>query len=901
LTLNGVDVVDGETVQLRSRTTSVNVVAVTRDSAASVKIAGRSGLQVGSNDVVITVTAPDQKTVRTITVKAVVAPLSTNTNLSTFTVNGQTVADNGTLQLAPLTRAVTVVASPEDAESVVLVAGRSGLVDGPNTLTATVTSASGAVKTYTVTLNVRVLSTDVTLSAFTLNGSPISTELVDVDPGTTSVAVVATATSRFSTVAISGNTGLRVGENLVSVLVTAESGATRTYKVTVKVPLSNNTGLKTLQVNGVDAAPDSTVNLVRGTTAVAVKVATVDGDAKFLVSGANALVSGANTLTVRVTAANGTTVTEYKVTLFVALPSADASLKSIKLNGSTVVDKDTVNVPAKTKSVAVEAQTSSPEATASITGATGLIDGENTVNILVTAANGTTRTYTITVRVLVLSSDATLNSLTVNSSAYAASSVVEVPFGSRSVDVGVVTNDAGASFAVIGNGALKTGDNTVVVRVTAVNGSVVDYPVAVKVLKSANTALTVLTVNGQDALVSGVVTVPARTSVALVKAVTSDSEASVVVSGTALVAGQANVVSVVVTAANGSSSRTVLVTVNVTALSSDSTLKANSLKVNDAVYTVGTQVDLPIGSKSVAVVAAASDSGASVEVSGNTDLKPGLNNVVVKVTAANGSHTDYVVKVFVASRSTNALISTVAKSWTIDGVDVAVEGTIVDLAAGRTSVSAVAKPADSKATIAVTGATGLKAGLNTVTFTVTAEDGVTKASYTRDVRVAELSSNTNLRSLTIADTLALDGGSIDVPAGTTRVSVLPILESSEATVTVSGKTDLVVGANTVTVTVRAPSGAVSVTTVNVQVARAASNTALSSFTVNDQLVSDGSTISVSSGTTRVRVSAIAEDGQASVEVNGKTGLKFGANTLTVVVTALSGDSTTYTVTVNVGN
>jgi len=195
----------------------------------------------------------------------------------------------------------------------------------------------------------------------------------------------------------------------------------------------------------------------------------------------------------------------------------------------------------------------------------------------------------------------------------------------------------------------------------------------------------------------------------------------------------------------------------------------------------------------------------------------------------------------------------------------------------------------------------LKAGLNPVTFTVTAEDGTTSVSYTRNVRVAALSSNTTLTSLTIAEISAADGQTVNVPFGTTRVSVIPVLESAEAKFTISGNTELVTGANELLVTVTAPSGAVTVTTVNVQVAAAASITTLSTFSINNQAVTNNGSISVAAGTTRVSVSAIADDPKASVEVTGKSGLKSGANTLTVKVTSLSGASRTYTVTVNVGN
>ena len=895
LTLNGADVVDGQTVQLPSRTTAVNVVALTRDPAAIARVTGRTGLVVGSNDVVVTVTAADLKTIRVITIKAVVAPLSSNTDLSTFTVNGLAAEDKGTLVLPPLTRVVTVVATPADAESVVAISGRSNLVDGTNTLTATVTAANGTVKTYTVTLNVRVLSSDVTLSAFTINGTAPVEGVVTVAPGTTTATVVATPTASTSSVVVSGATGLRTGDNALSVLVTAESGSTRTYRVTVKVPASNNTALRSLSINGVEAAAGSTVNLPRGTTGVAVRVATADSQAKFAVTGATALVAGSNTLSVKVTAVDGTEFT-HTVTLFVALPSADTGIKSIKVNGSTVAVDGTITVPALTSAVVVETLTNDPEATASVSGRTGLVGGNNTVTVVVTAANGTsTKSYSVTVRVLVLSSDVTLKNFTVNTQAFVEGLTVSVPFGTRSVDVVAETSDAGAKFAVLGNGTLKTGNNNVTLRVTAVDGTTKDYAVVVNVLKSSSTVLNALFVNGQNALTGSTITLPARTTLAQVKAATADAEATVAVTGTTLTTGS-NTVVVTVTAADGTTKRTVNVTVVVTALSSDSTLK--SVTANGAPYTA--RVDLPIGTKSMPVVAVANDSGASVEITGNTNLVAGLNSIRVRVTAANGTFTDTTVEAFVLSRSANAALSSVAGTWLINGVDVATFGTVVDLPAGRTAVTASARTEDSKATLTIRGTTDLVAGDNVVTFAVKAENGMT-TEYTRTVRVAALSSNTTLTSLTVADSVVVSGGTVNVPFGTTRVSVIPVVASPEAKFTISGNTGLTTGNNSVLVTVTAPSGAQTVNTVTVVVAAPASNTGLSTFTINDQAVTNNATINVAAGTTRVRVSAIADDAKASVEVTGKSALTAGANTLTVKVTALSGASTTYTVTVNVGN
>jgi hypothetical protein len=355
-------------------------------------------------------------------------------------------------------------------------------------------------------------------------------------------------------------------------------------------------------------------------------------------------------------------------------------------------------------------------------------------------------------------------------------------------------------------------------------------------------------------------------------------------------------VTVTVTAADGSK-RVVVISVYVTPLSSDTSLK--TFTVNGEV--VQGSIDLPVGSKSVTVVAVANDGGAKVEITGNTSLNPGSNTVRVRVTAANGDVKDYTVIANVAARSTNADISDLAGSWTINGVDVSSASTVVELPAGTTSITASAKTANSKATLLITGTSGLSAGLNTVTFTVTAEDGTTSKIYERSVRVKALANNVNLTSLTVAGSSVVNGSTVNVPAGTDRVTVLPVLESDEARFTISGNSLLATGRQDVVVTVTAPSGATAKYIVTVVVAAPASNTKLSTFTVNGTAVTNGASISVVKGTSRLRVAAVAEDAKASVAITGKSDLKAGSNILIVTVTALSGDSSTYTVTVNVGN
>ncbi|MEI7419724.1 MAG: hypothetical protein WCK24_02565, partial [Actinomycetes bacterium] len=1058
LQVNGTDVEDGATIELPARTTAVTVLVQTRDGAATFKITGRSGLVVGNNDIVVTVTAPDGKAVKAYTIHAVVAPVSSNTGLAVFTVNGETVTDGSTVDLPALTRSVSVVATPADVEAVAVVSGKNNLVDGSNTLTVVVTAADRSVKTYTVTLVVRVLSSDSTLKTFTFNGQSAAGNVFTTAPKATSVDVVAIANDGKASVVVSGNTGLRVGSNVVTVLVTAENGSSTSYKVTVTVPENNDATLKSLTVNGVEVLSSLTAGpLATGTRSATVKAVTNDPLATFSITGATGLVAGNNVITVTVTAADGVAVEKYEIATSVALPSSDKGLKTFKINNLSVTDGSAITVPALTQSVTVEATATDASSTVVVSGKSGLVEGNNSVKVVVTAQDESSATYTVTVKVLSLSADNSLKTLQVNGVDYTVGQTVELPYGTRSATVKAEANDS-AAYVAVSSSVLKTGLNTVTVKVTAANGSVTTSSITIRVARSSNTELSSLTLNGHDVLSGGAIVLPARTVVAVVKAVTSDSEAVAVVSDIALVPGS-NTVKVAVTAADGTTVRNILIpvtvtplssnvnlsllqvndsgvvdgatvnvahrvasvsvvanaadadatvavsgntglktgnntvsilvtaadgtqktytvivavakssnkdlqsltvngidalggsvtlpprtttavvkavtadaqatvsvtgtslvvgsntvevtvtaadgskhvrsiTVTVTAISSDNTLK--SFKVNNVDYVADSTVQLGFGATAVTVFAVANDATAKVQVTGSTGLTEGLNTVTVSVTAANGDIATYTAKVNVPVRSSNANMSSVTGIWSINGIDVSDENTVVEVPAGTTAVTATAKTADTKAVLSISGFAHLHTGENTVTFRITAEDGVTANTFNRTVIVKALSAKTTLSSLSVAGFGVVDGGTVNVPFGTTRVKVVPVLESAEAKFAITGNSALVGGANTVKVVVTAPSGAEQTYSVTVNVAVPGSNSALSAFTVNGTSVVDGSVVSLASGTTRLKVSAIAADSSSSVVITGKT-VVDGVNTLTVVVTALNGDATTYKVTVNVGN
>ena len=169
--VNGSDVQDGDTVELDPYTTEVEVTVETVDENATVEIAGGSELQSGENTLTVTVTAPNGD-VAEYNVILLVA-LGNNTELASFQVNGNDVADGDTVELDPYVTEVEVVATAVDENATVEISGGSELQPGDNSLTVTVTAPNGDVAEYTVTLVV-ALGNNVELASFQVNGSDVA-------------------------------------------------------------------------------------------------------------------------------------------------------------------------------------------------------------------------------------------------------------------------------------------------------------------------------------------------------------------------------------------------------------------------------------------------------------------------------------------------------------------------------------------------------------------------------------------------------------------------------------------------------------------------------------------------------------------------------------------------------
>ena len=565
-----------------------------------------------------------------------------------FQVNGTDVADSDTVQVEYGTESVDVTVETTDPEATYEITGDSGLQQGENALLVSVTAADGTtIQEYRVTIVV-LGSNDTSLATFTVNGQDVQdNDIVDLDPLTTSVEVVVETTEAAATFEIVGGTDLQPGENSLVVTVTAADGeTTQVYTVTLIVALNTDTSLSVFKANGNDVQDNDSVTLPPYTPSIDIVATPTDSNANAEIAGADSLVAGDNTVTVTVTAADGTTVQVYTLTVTVEL-SAENRASEILVDGQVAFDNDVIlaSDPTATE-VEVNVTTVDENATFEVTGNTDLIAGDNLISIVVKAPNGDERTYSITFRTKGLSGNAKLKTLVVGGSSIdltTDNASVSLPAGSKYVSVIATAEESAAAIRVSGNKALAVGSNSVTVQVTAPDGKTIkQYVVTVVVAAlSTNTNLTSISVNGSIVTAGSTVTLVAGSRYAEVIAIAEDSSANIQYLNNKNLVNGSNSVTIRVTSAAGIT-RDYDLTLVVPSLSNDTSLKSFTIEGFNVLGK--SKLSVIPGTAKLHVSAQATNSGASVSISGR-DIHSGVNDVVVTVTAADGTSQTYTVKV----------------------------------------------------------------------------------------------------------------------------------------------------------------------------------------------------------------------------------------------------------------
>jgi gliding motility-associated-like protein len=258
----------------------------------------------------------------------------------------------------------------------------------------------------------------------------------------TSITVKPTTSDATATIKLNGATvasgassqtiPLSIGPNIITTIVTAQDGVTtKTYELTVTRAGSANANLSALHLNNGTLTPsflqgtiNYTANVANNVSSITITPATADINATMTVNGTPVtsgavsqslpLNAGPNTITTMVTAQNGTTTKAYTVTVTRAV-SANANLASLVLSNCTltpVFASGTINYKASVAnniaSITVTPATADAGATVTVNGTTvasgsvsaglPLAVGPNIITTVVTAQSGTP-TKTYTVTV----------------------------------------------------------------------------------------------------------------------------------------------------------------------------------------------------------------------------------------------------------------------------------------------------------------------------------------------------------------------------------------------------------------------------------------------------------------------------------------------------------------------
>jgi gliding motility-associated-like protein len=483
---------------------------------------------------------------------------------------------------------------------------------GPNVISVLVTAQNGSTTTYSVTVtrlasNIATLA-NLTLSAGTLTpafASGTTSYSANVANTINSITVTPITTDASATITVNGATvasgtssnaiNLNVGANTITTVVTAQDGATiDTYTVVVNRAPSSIATLSDLTLSAGSLTPvfsSTTTSYVAGvsntTTSITVTPTVTDPTATVTVNGtavasgsASAtipLAIGVSTVTVVVTAQDGTTKDVYTV-IVTRTASSIATLSNLTISSGTLapnfntsITSYAVSVPNAVSSVAVTPTATDPNSTIKVNGAivisgspSGSIPlqvGSNVITVVVTAQDGTTVTYTITVS-RTPANAVVLANLTISSGSLApdfsgsvfgyASAVANTTTSltvtattsdpTNTITINGITTGSGTPSAPI---PLKVGANVITVIVSAPGGASTSYTITVARAGTSVATLSNLTLSQgtlKPVFSSGVKSYTASVDYSVssitVTPTTSDANATIKVNGVVAFSGQ---------------------------------------------------------------------------------------------------------------------------------------------------------------------------------------------------------------------------------------------------------------------------------------------------------------------------------------------------------------------------
>lgn len=949
--------------------TEVEISATASDPGASV--AGTGTYNPNTDTEAQIIVTPEDGEAKVYTVN-LVRTKSTDVTLDELSVTGYTISPNYSdsvnsysVTVPSDVNSVSVVATPHDSRTTATVSGpTSDLQIGDNTVTVTVTPENGSSSARTITINVKRLDNNASLESLTLDGVTLSpafnantTEYTATVPYTkTSTTISATPVSGATIVATSdlGAKELVVGNtNTFTITVMAEDGVTtKDYVVTVtRLAASGNAYLTDLKVDGTTVPSFDGENVFTYTLDDASSSkdkitisATPNENSTIRVgdTGEKTLNIGDNSFEVVVIAQNGETRVPYTINIKRLDNNNKLSSLTItsnpqgSLDNSFDPDTDTYIYTVGPDVTEVVIGATSTDGT-TVTG-TGTFDPNdtNTVTITVTPEDPSAeaKTYTINL-VREESTNNKLSDLTIDGTTVdgfdpdTTTYNVTVPSDKDTITVGATAEDTlHANVSGTGDKPLQTGNNPIVVTVTAEDGTPKEYIVNVYKENDDNT-LSNLTLDNVtlDQTFDPNVTeytaiVPYTTDTTTVNATPNDTNANALVTGNTDLSVGENTFTIVVTPEDENATpKTYTVTVTRLDVSTDAyltDLKVNGTSVpgfNKDIRTYNIEVGNSIASAEIA--ATANELSTVSGDIGTKQLNVGTNTFVVSAVAQDGNTTTPYTVNIKRLDSNNNLEDLTITSDPAGSLDKRFDPDTTEytytVGPNTGDITVTADP-EGSATVEGEGTYDPKT-TDTITITVTPEDGEPK-EYVIHVN-REKSTNNDLLSLgvegySITPTFDKDVTeyTLTVPRDVDKATITAEKADSNATINASdlGEKDLNPGANTFTVTVTPEDPNASSKTYTIVITRTqGTDGTLSSITVDGEPITgfDPSILEYTlpdlpSSAETITIGATPTDDNAQVSGDGVITLTPGENRIPITVTPEdpNAEPVTYTLIVN---
>lgn len=391
-------------------------------------------------------------------------------------------------------------------------------------------------------------SNDATLKSLSASGytlsplfSPNTTAYtIKVPNDATSIKLTGVVNHSKATVTGLGDITLSGDKTTATIKVTAEDGTVKTYTVNIEkevkeeVKKDSDATLKSLYISGYTLSPTfksniNTYSMKVGNNITALNVDAIANStkAKVQISGNSGWKEGVNVVSIKVTAEDGT-VNTYIVNVTRAsknndvtpvTKSSDNYLKSLIINSSHDMKPEfnrnfasyDVTVPYEVEKLDLSYVTNDPKAKVEINGNSNFKVGEvNTIEIAVTAEDGTKRYYVLNVTRSSQGSDTDLEDLIIKDGELSPKFdpdvldyTIDVDGDTDELDITAIPKTEGSKVEIIGNENLKKGQNTVLVKVTDKNGFSKYYTITVNKAKKENKILGLTPI--QFGIISGII------------------------------------------------------------------------------------------------------------------------------------------------------------------------------------------------------------------------------------------------------------------------------------------------------------------------------------------------------------------------------------------------------------